>query len=475
MQETLRAYVQSILPETFPRFFEDYSKLLTIRANSLKISIPDLEERLGCQGYHLDRLPVSGAYSVAAGEAPISKSLDHFLGLLYIQSVASMIPPMVLDPKPDDAVLDLCAAPGSKTTQMAQMMDNRGRLVANEYDGKRIKTLSHNLDRMGVVNAALVNMAGERIGNLIPETFDKVLVDAPCSALGVIHKAPEAVRNIPKILQYAYRQEQLITSAIKAAKVGGTIVYSTCTIAPEENEMVINNLLKKYPVEIIPFELPDGIDAVPALHSFNGQTFDESLADARRLIPNAINPEGFFIAKLTKRETVPGPDKEPFSNNKIRFDLNDASRAEIRNMSAYFEKTFGIPSSYWDNFSYFVKPDEILLASAEWKNESSFLDRIYTHRVGTRLARMRRENEWKLSTNCAQLVHGEITKNRVALANVSELQTFAEAGTIRRSFDIEKGGVVAFYDGQPIGCGVIHNGQLKSQMPKSRKVTGVEF
>lgn len=475
MQNDLREYVQSILPSDAERFFEDYSKLTTIRMNRLKIAPSELTARLRKSGYVLDTLPIADAFVVAAQASSISKSLEHFLGLLYIQSVASMIPPLVLDPMPTDAVLDLCAAPGSKTTQMAQLMGNRGRLVANEYDDKRIKTLSHNLDRMGILNAALVNMPGERIGNLIPETFDKVLVDAPCSALGVIHKAPEAVRNIPKITQYAQRQEQLLLSAIKAAKVGGTIVYSTCTIAPEENESVVHRLISKYPVETVAFDLPEGIHAVPALEEYDGLVYNRSLSHARRLLPNAINPEGFFIVKLKKRDTVPVPEKDPFPNHRVRFDVHDVERKEIHNMIRYFEATFGIPADYWSEFGFLTKPDEILVTSPEWAGDSAFLDRIYTHRVGTRLARMRRENEWKLSTNFAQIAHERVVRNRIELRSDAEARTFIEAGTIRRNFELERGGVVAFYGGLAIGCGVIHQGQLKSQMPKSRKVIGVEF
>lgn len=475
MQNDLREYVRSILPSDAERFFEDYSKLTTIRLNRLKIRPEELTTRLTRRGITLESLPIADAVIVREQATSVSKSLEHFLGLLYIQSVASMIPSLVLDPQPHETVLDLCAAPGSKTTQMAQMMNNRGRLVANEYDDKRIKTLSHNLDRMGILNTALVNMAGERIGNLIPETFDKVLVDAPCSALGVIHKAPEAVRNIPKIAHYAQRQEQLLLSAIKAAKVGGTIVYSTCTIAPEENESVVHNMIAKYPVETVGFHLPEGIPAMPALESHNGRAWDRSISRARRLLPNSINPEGFFVAKLKKLDTIPVAEKNPFPNHRVRFDVHDAGRKEISNMIRYFETTFGIDPQYWSRFGFVTKPDEILASSAEWLGAASFLERIFTHRVGTRLARMRREGEWKLSTNFAQIAHEKITRHRVDLQSEAEAQAFVEAGTIRRGFDVDRGGVVAFFDGLALGCGVIHQGVLKSQMPKSRTVIGVEW
>jgi 16S rRNA (cytosine1407-C5)-methyltransferase len=387
-----------------------------------------------------------------------------------------MIPPLVLNPQKNELVLDIAAAPGSKTTQMAQMMNNRGSLVANEWDGKRIKTLSHNLDRMGVLNTAMVNMGGERIGNLLPETFDKILVDAPCSALGVIHKAPEAVENLNYLNKFAFIQEQLLVSAIKAAKVGGTIVYSTCTISAEENEKMLNAILKKYPLEIEEIALHKSLSYMPGLTGYAGESFHPSLQKTIRLLPSAINPEGFFVAKLRKLESVSiRENKESFSNKAINFSMASSADPNIQVMIRYFERTFGIDTSFWNSFLFCIKPDEILIASKEWLGREDLLNRIYTHRVGTRLARTRRVDEWKLSTNVAQLFSHVITKNCITLTDPKEIETFVSAGTIRRPFDIEKGGVVVFADGQALGCGVMHQGNLKSQMPKSRTVIGVDF
>jgi NOL1/NOP2/fmu family ribosome biogenesis protein len=122
-----------------------------------------------------------------------------------------------------------------------------------------------------------------------------------------------------------------------------------------------------------------------------------------------------------------------------------------------------------------IKEDEILITSKEWQGKEDLLNRIYTHRVGTRLARTRRADEWKLSTNAAQLFSQAITKNRIDLTDPKEIETFVEAGTIRHPFDIDKGGVVVSANGYTLGCGVIHQGNLKSQMPKSRTVISVDI
>lgn len=471
-------YLDSVLGSDKEKFLSglNFSKRTTFRANTLKISKEELIRRLSQNGFHLQDIGFADAVVVESEPSLLSKTIEHFLGLLYIQSIASMIPPLILDPQENEKILDISAAPGSKTTQIGQMMHNRGVLVANDWDGKRIKTLSHNLDRMGLINAAMVNMGGERIGNLLPETFDKILVDAPCSALGVIHKAPQAVANLNYLQKFAFIQEQLLVSAIKAVKVGGTIVYSTCTVAPEENEKLINLILSRYPVEIGDIILPRPLSFIPGITSYKGETYHASLSKTVRILPSEINPEGFFIAKLHKTDSVGIPEgKESFNNKKIQYALTNSKDQGIRRMADYFERIFGIETAFWNNFRFLIKEDEILVTSGEWGGNEEMLNRIYTHRIGTRLARTRRDDEWKLSTNAAQLFSNAITKNKIDLTDPKEIETFVEAGTIRRAFDIDKGGVVVTANGYTLGCGVIHQGNLKSQMPKSRTVMTVDF
>ncbi len=476
--EVFIQYLDSVLGAEKEKFLSglNFSKRTTFRANTLKIPKEELIRRLTQSGFHIQDIRFADAVVLESETTLLSKTIEHFLGLVYIQSIASMIPPLVLDPKENEMILDISAAPGSKTTQIGQMMKNRGVLVANDWDGKRIKTLSHNLDRMGLINAAMVNMGGERIGNLLPETFDKILVDAPCSALGVIHKAPQAVANLNYLQKFAFIQEQLLVSAIKAAKVGGTIVYSTCTVAPEENEKLINGILSRYPFELEDIALPAQLEFMPGITGYNGETYHASLSKTVRILPSEINPEGFFIAKLNKTGSVGTPEgKEPFNNKKIRFEFSSAQDKAIRPLANYFERTFGIDPAFWDSFLFVIKDDEILITSKEWQGKEGLLNRIYTHRVGTRLARTRRAEEWKLSTNAAQLFSTAITRNKINLTDTKEIETFVGAGTIRRAFEIDKGGVVVSANGYTLGCGVIHQGNLKSQMPKSRTVISVDI
>ncbi len=476
--DAFKDYFKQVYDDSVLKRFEQLSRepLTAIRFNSLKSVPQTLSERLNRLGFSLQPLPFSpDAYQVTCEPQLISKTLEHFLGYFYIQSPASMLPPIILNPEPGEAALDIAAAPGSKTTQIAQMMNNEGRLAANEWDGKRIKTLSHNLDRMGVLNAALINMAGERIGNLAPEYFDKALVDAPCSSLGVIHKAPQAVENIPRLNQFAYIQERLLISALKSVKTGGSVVYSTCTIAPEENEQVIQRIISQYPVEIQDIQLPAGFDYAPGFTRYGTEQFDPALARTVRILPNEMNPESFFIARLVKTDTIRIRETHaPFANPHVRYKLTGADNARLRPMFEYFRQTFGIDPDIWNAYAFHEKPDEILATSRAWMEGETVLNNLYTHRAGMRAARMKKENEWKLSTNLSQVIYPSITANRVHLQDLTDVQTFLDGGIIHRDFGIERGGVVVFGLDYPLGCGVVYNGRLKSQMPKSRKVIGLD-
>ncbi|MCB0833757.1 MAG: RsmB/NOP family class I SAM-dependent RNA methyltransferase [Bacteroidetes bacterium] len=475
----LADYLSSISPQTLESFEKGLAieKRTSVRVNTLKSAPEKIRKTLEAAGFKVQPLEFyRDAWRIEEEPTLISKTLEHFLGLIYIQGVASMMPPLVLNPTSTDLVLDISAAPGSKTTQLAQMMGNKGCLVANDWDGKRIKTLSHNLDRMGIINAAMVHMPGERIGTILPEVFDKVLVDAPCSALGVIHKAPEAVENLKFVQKYAFIQEQLLISALKAVKTGGKVVYSTCTVSPDENEKLIEKMLHKYPIELEQISIDPSIRSMEGITSHTDWVGDPTLKQCVRLVPSEINPEGFFVATVRKKGPVEGqPAKREFPNPKNHHELTGPDNPTIRQMGLYFEDRFGIPASIWDQYLFHIKEEEILVTSAEWSGREDLLNRIFTHRVGTRIARTRRAGEWKLSTNAAQLFADHIHDNLIPLSEPSDIETYLAAGMIRKSFGIESGGVVVSGNGYVLGCGVIHQGALKSQMPKSRKVLAVDI
>lgn len=275
-----------------------------IRVNTLKANKDTILERLLKQGFKLKKVAFY-EYAFVVEESPVElgNTVEHFVGYYYVQSLSSLIPPLVLAPQPGEVVLDIASAPGSKTTQMAQMMENRGVIVANDVDIKRVKALANNIDRMGVLNTIITIEQGHKFGKLYPETFDKILVDAPCSALGTLGKNPEVVKwwSREKIGRLMATQKSLILSGFDALKPGGIMVYSTCTVTPEENEYIVNYLLQEREgVEILDFHLP-GVKLTSGLTEWERLIFKKELVKCKRIEPH-LNPgfEGFFIALMRK-------------------------------------------------------------------------------------------------------------------------------------------------------------------------------
>ncbi len=225
-------------------------------------------------------------------------------GKIYVQNLSSMIPPLLLDPEPNEKVLDIAAAPGSKTTQMAAMMQNTGEIVANDLSQIRIYKLNANLKGQGVSNTRTIRMPGQILWRKYPEYFDRSLVDVPCSLEGTMQcDNPKSYEqwSVHKIRFLSQRQKFLLRSAVTATKLGGTIVYSTCTLAPEENEEVISWILEKEAgsIELLPIELP-GIETMDGVTQWgNGLPYDERVAMCKRILPSSLM-EGFFVAKLRK-------------------------------------------------------------------------------------------------------------------------------------------------------------------------------
>ncbi|MEJ2506932.1 MAG: RsmB/NOP family class I SAM-dependent RNA methyltransferase, partial [Ignavibacteriaceae bacterium] len=253
--------------------FVEENPSVYVRVNSLKISRDDLVNRLK-KRYNIESeifTSLPNAIKFQEREEDLGKTLEIALGYYYIQGFSSMLPALVLNPTADDKVLDLCSAPGSKTTQMAELMQNSGTLIVNEVQQDRIKALIYNLDRLNIINTGVIHSKGELLSKYYQNYFDKILVDSPCSGLGIIQKKIEvnAWWNLDRVLKLHELQVRLLVSAIKMLKVGGELVYSTCTLTPEENELVINKLLKKYPVEVERISLP--IEHRNGFTEYNGE------------------------------------------------------------------------------------------------------------------------------------------------------------------------------------------------------------
>jgi NOL1/NOP2/sun family putative RNA methylase len=209
-----------------------------------------------------------------------------------------MIPPIVLDPKPGELVLDLAAAPGSKTTQMAMHMENLGKIVANDVELDRIVALAENVQRTGSLNVSITQKDG-RIFRKYKNTFDKILLDAPCSGVGALRKSYKTLQmwNEEMINRLSKLQRQLIQAAFEALKPGGILVYSTCTLEPLENEFVIDYAVRNLGFEIVKKDLP----GLPAIEKFENYNFVDDIVYCRRVYPHIYNGfEPFFYCVLRK-------------------------------------------------------------------------------------------------------------------------------------------------------------------------------
>ncbi|MCS7249774.1 MAG: RsmB/NOP family class I SAM-dependent RNA methyltransferase [candidate division WOR-3 bacterium] len=294
---------EKIIPE-FTLFLKSLEKKrkLSIRINSLKVNKRMMEEILKKYDYEsITFYPYAFRLKSERDEFSIGNTLEHFLGYIYVQDIASMIPPIVLEPKKYEKVLDLTAAPGSKTTLISAIMENTGLIVANDINIDRLKALTGNIDRMGCLNVVITNLHGERFGNLFPEYFDKVLLDAPCSSEGTISKNYEVLNhwNELYINKMAKIQKNLIISAFKSLKKDGILVYSTCTFAPEENEGVIDFLLRRYDNALLEEINIPGIKTCEGITEWEGFK-NEELKRCVRIYPHYNECEGFFIARIRK-------------------------------------------------------------------------------------------------------------------------------------------------------------------------------
>jgi len=301
-----------------PRFIERYSKLTdwelfkqcslsflrrSIRVNTLKISVEELKKRLE-KNWALEQIPwcSEGFWieHVKKERRDIGNLIEHSLGYFYTQEAASMIPPIVLEPKPDEIVLDIAASPGSKTTQIAQYMQNKGILIANDYTYERMKPLSINLQRCGVSNAIITLMEGQWFKKSGIE-FDKILVDAPCSGTGTIRKSLKTIGiwNPDMVRRLSITQKQLIETGFNLLKEDGALVYSTCSLEPEENEGVVDFLLKKYENAKLE-ETKLNIKRSNAILEFEDKKYSDEIKKCLRIWPQDNDSEGFFVAKIIK-------------------------------------------------------------------------------------------------------------------------------------------------------------------------------
>ena len=271
----------------------------TVRVNTLKSNVQDVIREFKENNIKFDRVEwYKDALVIKNVKEKELQNLEIYQkGKIYLQSLSSMIPPLVLNPKPNEKVLDLTAAPGSKTTEISALMENKGYILANELDSIRCERLRYNIEMQGANIVEVINKRGEKVGEEHKEEFDKVLLDAPCSGEGrFLGNSPKTYRTWSKktVNELAKLQKKLLKSAYEALKPGGVLVYSTCTLNKKENEEVLEWALENLELKLLDINL----DLREKLQGFN-KGLNKEISKAIRILPSK-NMEGFFIAKFKK-------------------------------------------------------------------------------------------------------------------------------------------------------------------------------
>jgi len=300
-------FMRMFKPAEAIEFFEanETPRPMTIRVNTLKITRSNLAQALIARGCNVDSVEKTKVgLKVYDSTVPVGATPEYLSGRYMIQSASSFIPVMALCPQPDETICDMAAAPGGKTTHIGQLMKNQGVLFANDLRADRCVALQANIQRMGLTNCIVTNYDGLKLKHVVPKC-DRVLLDAPCSGSGIIARDPsiKVKRGTDDFKEHAKLQKELLMTAVDMvdakSKTGGYIVYSTCSVAVEENECVIDHILRVRNVELVSFDKSVEFGR-EGFTRYRGLRFHPSLKNSKRFFPHAHNMDGFFVAKLKK-------------------------------------------------------------------------------------------------------------------------------------------------------------------------------
>jgi 16S rRNA (cytosine1407-C5)-methyltransferase len=332
-----------------------------IRVNRLKADPQQTIQALADRyGWEISPIPFcQNGWIITQAKVSPGTTIEHKMGLYYLQDAASMVPVSLFDMDiPHPLVLDMAASPGGKTTHLIDRTLDQGFIVANDSSQGRIPALRSVLSTWGGINLAITNYPGESFGVWFPETFDQVLLDAPCSMENLRPSAnhPPRETTIDERLRLQERQVQLLISGLHALKTDGQLVYATCSLAPEEDEAVINAVLARYPQSV---SIEDKSDLfsfdTSGLAAFNDQSFHPSLSKAIRLWPHRSGMSGFFSARITKRQPLPVSVEVPPTRDFSRTGLSELNADEMKTVISDIEKMFGL------NFEKIVEDQNLIL------------------------------------------------------------------------------------------------------------------
>ncbi|WP_418917819.1 RsmB/NOP family class I SAM-dependent RNA methyltransferase [Agathobacter sp.] len=430
----------------------DNNRFQALRFNTLKVQSPEERMRI------LKTLKISSDKKVSwANEAYYfdenvrpGKHPYHEMGLYYIQEPSAMSAAALLAPKPGMRVLDLCAAPGGKSTQLATYLGDSGLLVSNEINTQRSRILSQNIERMGIKNAIVTNEDSFVLASHFPGFFNAIQVDAPCSGEGMFRKLPEAIEqwSMENVAICAERQKEILDNAAVMLKPGGTIVYSTCTFSKEENEDVIEYFLERHP--------------------------DFTLEEMERFWPHKVDGEGHFVAKLVRRGCV-DPDlkadrktkKNKNSKNRKNETKPALTKENMKLLSEFLDETISEDVAAWIKNSRLVMFGEQLYRLPDMEVD---IKGLKVQRAGLHIGEFKKQR-FEPSHSLALALKLNDAKNLVKLTcdNPQTIGFFNGQSVMlsdEQAAECKKGWALVCVDGYPAGWGKVNGAQVKNHYPK---------
>lgn len=430
----------------------DNNRFQALRFNTLKVQSPEERMRI------LKTLKISSDKKVSwANEAYYfdenvrpGKHPYHEMGLYYIQEPSAMSAAALLAPKPGMRVLDLCAAPGGKSTQLATYLGDSGLLVSNEINTQRSRILSQNIERMGIKNAIVTNEDSFVLASHFPGFFNAIQVDAPCSGEGMFRKLPEAIEqwSMENVAICAARQKEILDNAAVMLKPGGTIVYSTCTFSKEENEDVIEYFLEKHP--------------------------DFTLEEMERFWPHKVDGEGHFVAKLVRRGSVDTGFKSDRQTKKIKNNKNRKNETKpaltkenMKLLSEFLDETIS------DDMAALIKNSRLVMFGEQLYRLPDMevdIKGLKVQRAGLHIGEFKKQR-FEPSHSLALALKLNDAKNVVKLTcdNPQTIGFFNGQSVMlsdEQAAECKKGWALVCVDGYTAGWGKVNGTQVKNHYPK---------
>lgn len=440
------------------------------RVRSARIDEAELVARLERQGFRVRPLSsLPSFFVVEDGPRPLSHTLEHWSGLLYVQQASTGLAAPALGARPGERVLDLCSSPGGKATHLAEIIGPRGSLVACEIDERRMRGLLGNFYRLCVPNVLVV--AGD--GRTFPEgaLFDRVLVDAPCSGEGTLRRRAGEVPNQSSAFRafVTGSQRALLEKAVRLTRPGGTVLYVTCTFAPEENEAVVSRVLERAPVEMEPLEL--AVPHAPGLTAFEGKVYDPRLELAARIYPHHLDSGGLFLAKLRRLEgDAPRRDGTGWSSIPHAFpgddrDAGEAHRLVTDSVEEVLRRN-AIPSDALEGAGWMVRGDTVWMHTCgEWPLEAWKANGWRAVSVGLRAIEIDTRGRPR-ATNDLLRYASDAVGSAVELGD-GPLLDLLRGATLPLPEGTPAGPIALRYAGEVVGRGLTTRGGLVSHIPKA--------